>query len=111
MTAATLTFAFTVDDVALAGWSTPDHLRRLYDFLDEEQIPATFFVVPEAEDGTPVSRQSGYAAALAEGLKRGHEFAQHGITHDRFEVGIPPPMIMELPHEGPARRRPRALPL
>ena len=104
MTSANWTFAFTVDDVALAGYSTPGHLLRLYDFLDEERLPATFFVVPEGEDGAPAARRPDWAAALAEGLRRGHEFAQHGVAHDRFEVGVPPPMILELPHEGPARK-------
>jgi peptidoglycan/xylan/chitin deacetylase (PgdA/CDA1 family) len=33
----------------------------------------------------------------------GHEVAQHGLDHERFETGIPPAMVLELPHEGPAR--------
>jgi len=38
-------------------------------------------------------------------MAEGHEVAQHGLEHDRFEFGIPPSMILELPHEGQARER------
>lgn len=41
---------------------------------------------------------------LKDAIQRGHEVAQHGLDHDRFEVGIPPEMILSLPHEGPARK-------
>jgi len=45
------------------------------------------------------------APQVGPALAQGHEVAQHGIEHDRFEVGIPPRMVLDLPHEGPARER------
>jgi len=96
-------WGFTVDDVGYDGYSTEAHLNNILDFFDEHLIKATFFVVPEVE-GKKMSARRGYVAILLDAIKRGHEVAQHGLTHDRFEVGIPPPMIMKLPHEGPARK-------
>lgn len=36
--------------------------------------------------------------------EEGHCFAQHGIRHNRFELGVPPAMILDLPHEAENRR-------
>ena len=97
-------FCFTVDDVCFEGYSTEAHLTRLLEFLDEEKVRATFFVVPLAQ-GLPLTKRPGYIRILRQALATGHEVAQHGLEHDRFEVGIPPEMILALPHEGPARER------
>lgn len=97
-------FSFTVDDVCFEGYSTEDHLTRLLDFLATEKVRATFFVVPLAQ-GIPVTRRSEYIRILKRAIADGHEVAQHGLEHERFEVGIPPEMILALPHEGPARER------
>ena len=40
---AEMLFAFTNDD---AGRQQPELFAELLDFLDEQQVPATFFVVP-----------------------------------------------------------------
>lgn len=96
-------WGFTVDDIGLDGYSTEKHLNNILSFLDEYQIKATLFAVPEAE-GKKMSGRRGYVAILRDAVRRGHEVAQHGLTHDRFEIGIPPDMVLNLPHEGPARR-------
>lgn len=104
MTAGNKLWGFTVDDIGLDGYSTEKHLNNLLDFLDANEISATLFAVPEVE-GKKMSARRGYAAILRDAIRRGHEVAQHGgLTHDRFEIGIPPEMILSLPHEGLARR-------
>lgn len=96
-------WGFTVDDIGLDGYSTERHLNNILDFLDEYRIKATFFAVPEAE-GKRLNKRPGYVSIIRDAIQRGHEVAQHGLTHDRFEIGIPPDMILMLPHEGPARK-------
>lgn len=97
-------FGMTVDDVCMPEFSSVEHLARTLDLFDELGIRATFFVVPLA-DGVPLAERPGYVALLRRALAAGHEVAQHGLEHDRFEVGIPPDMVLMLPHEGPARAR------
>jgi len=95
-------WGFSVDDIGLDGYSTEKHLNNLLNFLDEHRIKSTLFAVPEVE-GKKMSVRRGYVSILRDAIRRGHEVAQHGLTHDRFEIGIPPDMILSLPHEGPAR--------
>ena len=97
-------FCLTVDDVGYEGYSSEPHFANLLEFFQQEGIRATFFTVP-LDKGVPVSRRPGYIELLERATVEGHEIAQHGLEHDRFEVGIPPPMIMEMPHEEPARKR------
>jgi len=99
-----VTLCLTVDDVCLEPFSSEADLERLLGFLEQERVLATFFVVPYAER-RPLREQPAYRRLLEAALERGHEVAQHGFEHDRFEVGIPPRMILDLPHEGPARER------
>lgn len=91
-------FAFTVDDIAYDGYSTETHLNNLLDFCDELGLKATLFAVPIVK-GNNLNKRNGYVSILRDAIARGHEVAQHGLTHDRFEVGIPPAMILDLPHE------------
>ena len=95
-------FCFTVDDVGMDGYSTEEHLRRVLDFCESESLKAALFVVPQCE-GREIGRRPAYVAILKEAAARGHDLAQHGLDHDRFECGIPPKMVLDLPHEGPAR--------
>lgn len=97
-------FGMTVDDVCMSDFSSEANLERFLDLFKELKIRATFFVVPLA-DGIPLAERPGYVSLLKRALGEGHEVAQHGLEHDRFEVGIPPPMVLDLPHEGPARER------
>lgn len=97
-------FCLTVDDVCLEGYSTVEHTNALMRFFASQGIHGTFFVVPRAE-GIPLTERSEYTVVLEEATAEGHEVAQHGLEHDRFETGIPPRMILDLPHEQPARER------
>jgi peptidoglycan/xylan/chitin deacetylase (PgdA/CDA1 family) len=97
-------FCMTVDDVCMPVFSSERHLARVLDLCAELQARATFFVVPIA-DAVPLTKRPGYVALLRRALAEGHEVAQHGLEHDRFEVGIPPAMVLSLPHEEPARER------
>lgn len=99
-----MNFCLTVDDVGCEGYSSETHFANLLDAFEQAGIRATFFTVP-IDRGVPINQRPGYVELLKRAVREGHEVAQHGLTHDRFEVGIPPPMIMELPHEGPARKR------
>jgi len=94
---------FTVDDIGLDGYSTEQYLNNILDFYDEYHIKATFFAVPES-DGKRMDHRRGYMKIMQDAIKRGHEIAQHGLRHERFEIGIPPEMIMMLPHEGESRK-------
>jgi len=40
---------------------------------------------------------------LATAQQSGHAVGLHGLEHGRFDLGIPPKMVLDLPHEGPAR--------
>lgn len=95
-------YCLTVDDVALEGYSSEAHVEHLLDFFAAEDIKATFFVVPRI-NRRPLRQGGPYSRFFAEAQKAGHALAQHGLDHDRFQTGIPPKMILDLPHEGPAR--------
>jgi peptidoglycan/xylan/chitin deacetylase (PgdA/CDA1 family) len=95
-------YCFTVDDVAMEGYSTEPHLENVLQFCAKEDIKATFFVVPRF-NGRALQAGGAYSSVLAQALAAGHAIAQHGLDHDRFQFGIPPKMVLDLPHEGPAR--------
>jgi len=97
-------FCFSVDDVGMEVFSSEKHLAMLLDFFEAEGIRATFFVVPRG-GGKDLTQQPGYIALLKKASRAGHDVAQHGLEHDRFECGIPPRMILDLPHECAARER------
>jgi peptidoglycan/xylan/chitin deacetylase (PgdA/CDA1 family) len=97
-------FAATVDDICLDGYSTEEHFANLLRFYREQDVHATFFVVPRAE-GNPLGNRPGYVELLKQALAEGHAVGQHGLEHDRFETGVPPQMVLDLSHEGPARER------
>lgn len=106
MNTKTMLFGMTVDDVALTGWSKAENLASLIEFFDHENIPATFFVVPmDEESGKTFAQLPGdYTALIKNAHSSGHEFAQHGLRHNRFEFGVPPRMILDLPHETENKR-------
>lgn len=97
-------FCFTVDDVGLEGYSSESHMNNLLVFCHQQEIRATFFPVPMTQT-VPFTKKPEYVCIMREAIACGHEVAQHGIEHDRFEVGIPPSMVLDLPHEGPTRER------
>jgi peptidoglycan/xylan/chitin deacetylase (PgdA/CDA1 family) len=93
----------SVDDVGLDVFSSEPDLSALLDFYAAEKVRATFFVVPLPEGRGLAESKPGYAPILRRALEEGHELAQHGLEHTRFQTGVPPKMILDLPHEGPAR--------
>ena len=97
-------YCFTVDDVAMEGYSSEEHMDTLLRFCAEEDVKATFFVVPRF-NGRKLRPGGEYAGIFKQALESGHELAQHGLDHERFQFGIPPKMILDLPHEGPARKQ------
>ncbi|MCX5642240.1 MAG: DUF2334 domain-containing protein [Candidatus Omnitrophica bacterium] len=90
-------FAFTVDDVALKDFSSVEGFLELLDFLKNQQIPGTFFVVPFNQD-IPLFERPDWVAALKKALSEGHELQLHGLRHEAFEWGIPPDFIMAYEH-------------
>ncbi len=97
-------FCFTLDDIGYDGYSSEQHLSQLLEFWRTEGLKATLFMVP-LFDGHDMRERAAYVELLERAIAEGHEVAQHGLTHDRFECGIPPQMILSLAHEGPARER------
>ena len=94
-------FAMSVDDVALKGWSKPENFEHLIEFFQAEKVPATFFVVPidEESDQPFYTLSDRYLPTIKNAKKLGFDFGQHGLRHNRFELGVPPDMVLDLPHE------------
>jgi peptidoglycan/xylan/chitin deacetylase (PgdA/CDA1 family) len=99
---ASLYFCVTADDINLEGYSSPEHLKNLVDFWDGQGLKGTLFVVPRSNN-KELGQIKEYVEVLKYAVKNGHEVAQHGLDHTRCQTGIPPKMVLDLPHEGPAR--------
>ncbi len=97
-------FCVSADDVALEGYSSPLHLEKLIRFWDQEGLKGTLFAVPRGENGKELGKKKDYVDLLTLAAQNGHEISQHGLDHTRFQTGIPPKMVLDLPHEGPARQ-------
>jgi len=96
-------FCVTVDDVYLDDYSTPENLEKILRFWDEEKLKCTLFVVPRS-NGKEIGKATAYVDILTKAIENGHEVALHGLDHERFQTGIPPQIILDLSHEGPARK-------
>lgn len=92
-------FCFTADDVCYEGYSTERHLESLVEFCGSLDVKATLFTVPLAFEKC----STGCRSILKAAASAGHEIAQHGLEHTRFEFGIPPEMVLKLPHEKASR--------
>lgn len=99
-------FGMSVDDVALKGWSKPENFRHLVEFFTREGVSATFFVVPldEESDKPFHTLSSDYLFIIRDAAQAGFDFEQHGLRHNRFELGVPPAMVLDLPHEAENKR-------
>ena len=99
-------FGMSVDDVGLDGWCKPSRLSRLIEFFCKEDVSATFFVVPvdEATNKPFYTLSSDYLPIIRDALQAGFNFEQHGLRHNRFELGVPPMMVLDLPHEAENKR-------
>ena len=93
-------FAFTNDD---PGMQQPELFAELLDFLDEQQVPGTFFVVPFAGH-QPLDTKPEWVALLQRAQASGHELAHHGYTHETpFEFGVPPSFMLDIIPDAKAR--------
>ena len=94
-------FGMSVDDVALKGWCKPENFRHLVEFFRTERVSATFFVVPIDEESEKpfYTLSADYLPVIKEAAPEGFDFEQHGLRHNRFELGVPPAMVLDLPHE------------
>ena len=93
-------FVFTNDD---AGMQEPERFAELLDFLDDQQVPGTFFVVPEAGE-RPLAQKPQWLGLLERALDAGHDLQLHGLTHrSAFEFGTPPSFILDIMPEHKAR--------
>lgn len=93
-----VTFCLTVDDVCLPGFSSVPDFETILGFLDEQGVPATFFVSPFAE-GIPLAGKKDWVRVLREALDQGHDIQLHGLEHSAFEWGIPPRCVLEYEDE------------
>jgi peptidoglycan/xylan/chitin deacetylase (PgdA/CDA1 family) len=86
-------FAFSNDD---AGMQEPELFAMLLDFLDEEEVPATFFVVPHS-GGQPLDRKPDWLKLLERAQRDGHDLQHHGFDHSScFEFGVPPFFMLDI---------------
>jgi peptidoglycan/xylan/chitin deacetylase (PgdA/CDA1 family) len=86
-------FAFTNDD---AGMAEPELFAQVLDFLREQEVPATCFVVPHAE-GKPLDQKPEWTPLIERALAAGHDLQHHGFDHGHcFEFGIPPQFMQEI---------------
>jgi peptidoglycan/xylan/chitin deacetylase (PgdA/CDA1 family) len=92
-------FCLTNDD---AGGQQPERFSELLDFLAEEQVPATFFVVPAA-GGVPLDRKPEWLNLLRRARDEGHELQHHGYNHGVFEFGVPPGFMLDIIPEAKER--------
>lgn len=96
-------FVFTNDD---AGMHEPERFAELLDFLAEQEVPGTFFVVPAAGDQS-LATKPRWLALLDRALAAGHELQLHGYNHgSAFEFGVPPPFILDIMPEAKAATAP-----
>lgn len=77
----------TIDDVAAGDGP---RIRRLLEWLDQQSLRATFFVIPfSASNQARLDEDPELVAALREAAGAGHEFQVHGYNHELFECGLP----------------------
>jgi len=93
-------FVVTVDDPGGLIQDIPT-LRRALTFFDEQEVPASFFVVPRGEGGWRVDRQKEWLAVAREAEQRGHDCQLHGLDHRRGEFGPAPSFIRALGGKDP----------
>ncbi|OUC06447.1 hypothetical protein RY27_20990, partial [Litorilinea aerophila] len=85
-------FVFTNDD---PGGQEPERFAELLDFLAAQEVPATFFVIPNA-GGVPLDRKPEWLRLLERALAEGHDLQLHGYVHGPFEFGVPPGFMLDI---------------
>ncbi len=69
----------TCDDITPE--TKPEKLDSLIEVVDEYGVKVVFFVVPFFKGRYLLTKDSGVVKTLKESMTRGHEVAQHGLTH------------------------------
>jgi peptidoglycan/xylan/chitin deacetylase (PgdA/CDA1 family) len=93
-------FALTNDD---PGMQEPELFAELLDFLKDQAVPATFFVVPFAGN-QPLDQKPRWVELLQRALDEGHELQHHGFNHGTpFEFGVPPGFMLDIIPDAKAR--------
>lgn len=92
-------FVLTNDD---PGGQEPELFAELLDFLREQAVPATFFVIPNA-GGESLEHKPRWVELLHRALDEGHELQHHGYVHTAFEFGVPPPFMLDIMPESKAQ--------
>src|SRR6188472_4347415 len=86
-------FVLTNDD---AGGQEPELFAQLLDFLQAQEVPATFFVVP-MQDGQPLDSKAQWMPLIERALAAGHDLEHHAYTHNGcFEFGVPPYFMLDI---------------
>lgn len=86
-------FVLTNDD---AGGQEPELFAELLDFLVEQEVPATFFVVP-MHGGQSLDNKPEWRALLERALAAGHDLEHHAYDHSTcFEFGVPPYFMLDI---------------
>lgn len=86
-------FVLTNDD---AGMAQPERFAELLDFLAQEEVPTTFFVVPYGQE-IALDQKPEWADLLQRALAEGHELQHHAWQHDScFEFGVPPYFMLDI---------------
>ena len=78
-----------------AGGANPELFEELLDFLDEQQVCVTFFVVPHHR-GRRIDEEPEWMVLLKRALDSGHELQQHGFDHSGFGFGVAPGFMLHI---------------
>jgi peptidoglycan/xylan/chitin deacetylase (PgdA/CDA1 family) len=86
-------FVLTNDD---AGMQEPELFSELLDFLQAQEVPATFFVVPFGS-GQALDTKPAWMAIVERALVAGHDLEHHAYDHSScFEFGVPPYFMLDI---------------
>jgi peptidoglycan/xylan/chitin deacetylase (PgdA/CDA1 family) len=86
-------FVLTNDD---AGGQEPELFAELLDFLQAQEVPATFFVIP-FQGAQALDSKPHWMPLIERALKAGHDLEHHAYTHAScFEFGVPPYFMLDI---------------
>lgn len=86
-------FVLTNDDM---GSAEPELMVELLDFLRDQAVPATFFVVPH-HSGKALDTKPEWMPVVERALADGHDLQHHAFDHSScFEFGVPPYFMLDI---------------
>jgi peptidoglycan/xylan/chitin deacetylase (PgdA/CDA1 family) len=86
-------FILTNDD---AGGHSPELFAELLNFLQAQEVPATFFTVPMS-GGKALDSKPEWMALVERALAAGHDLEHHAYDHSScFEFGVPPYFMLDI---------------